>query len=83
MSSEYVSAKQNDMAWQEFVRTFIDSLSYGKVEIVVHDSQIVGFDTTERIRFANGGLPVSSSDSDAHPPIHSIQTSLNQIAIRR
>ena len=47
--------------WQDVVRRQVGSLNFGSIEIVVHDSQIVEIDTTERFRFPHGGLAKSPS----------------------
>ena len=36
--------------WLEIVRQQVDSLKYGVVEIVVHDSQVTQIEKTERLR---------------------------------
>ena len=36
--------------WLEIVRQQVDSLRYGVVEIVVHDSQVTQIEKTERLR---------------------------------
>jgi hypothetical protein len=36
--------------WLEIVRQQVDSLKYGLVEIVVHDSQVTQIEKTERLR---------------------------------
>jgi hypothetical protein len=36
--------------WLELVRQQVDSLRYGVVEIVVHDSQVTQIEKTERLR---------------------------------
>lgn len=42
------AAKQE--AWIETVRAQVDSLRYGVVQIVVHDSQVVQIERTEKVR---------------------------------
>ncbi len=37
-------------SWLEIVRQQVDSLRYGVVEIVVHDSQVTQIEKTERVR---------------------------------
>ena len=37
-------------AWLEVVRQQVGSLSYGVVQIVVHDSQVTQIEKTERVR---------------------------------
>lgn len=36
--------------WLEVVRQQVESLSYGVVQIVVHDSQVTQIEKTERVR---------------------------------
>ena len=36
--------------WQEVVRKQVGSLSYGVVQIVVHDSRVTQIEKTERVR---------------------------------
>jgi hypothetical protein len=36
--------------WLEIVRRQVDSLRYGVVQIVVHDSQVTQIEKTERVR---------------------------------
>jgi hypothetical protein len=38
-------------AWLETVRAQVSSLRYGIVQIVVHDSQVVQIERTEKVRF--------------------------------
>jgi hypothetical protein len=36
--------------WLDIVRQHVDSLRFGVVQIVVHDSQVTQIDKTERVR---------------------------------
>jgi hypothetical protein len=36
--------------WREVVRQQVGSLSYGMVQIVIHDSQVTQIEKTERVR---------------------------------
>jgi hypothetical protein len=47
--------------WLEIVRQQVDSLKYGVVEIVVHDSQVTQIEKTERLR-----LDKPASDKRSH-----------------
>ena len=47
--------------WLEIVRQQVDSLRYGVVEIVVHDSQVTQIEKTERLR-----LDKPASDKRSH-----------------
>lgn len=40
-------------AWLDVVRKKVGSLRFGVVQIVVHDSEVVQIEQTERIRFGN------------------------------
>ena len=40
----------NTPNWLEIVRRQVDSLQFGIVQIVVHDSQVTQIDKTERVR---------------------------------
>jgi len=48
--------------WQEIVRRHVESLRFGTVEIIVHDSRVIQIERTERVRLAKGGAS-SASDS--------------------
>ncbi len=37
--------------WLEVVRQHVDSLRFGVVQIVVHDSRVTQIERTERVRF--------------------------------
>jgi hypothetical protein len=39
-----------DPAWLELIRKQVESLQFGVVQIVVHESRVVQVETTERIR---------------------------------
>ena len=41
---------ENVPAWLEIVRRQVDSLRFGVVQIVVHDSEVTQIDKTERVR---------------------------------
>jgi hypothetical protein len=41
---------ENLPAWLEIVRRQVDSLRFGVVQIVVHDSEVTQIDKTERVR---------------------------------
>jgi hypothetical protein len=46
------SAKQlPDADWLETVRSHVNSLKFGVVQIVVHDSVVVQIERTEKVRF--------------------------------
>jgi hypothetical protein len=44
-------SKTGPEEWLETVRRQVESLRFGVVQIVVHDSQIVQIERTERVRF--------------------------------
>ena len=45
-----ISVGNGKPKWQEVVRRQLESLSYGVVPIVVHDSQVTQIEKTERLR---------------------------------
>jgi hypothetical protein len=54
------SAHSSEQNWQEIVRQQVESLRFGAVEIIVHDSRVIQIEKTERVRLAKGGT-VSST----------------------
>ena len=42
--------------WQEIVRQHVESLRFGTVEIIVHDSRVIQIEKTERVRLGKSGL---------------------------
>ena len=42
--------------WQEIIVRHLESLKYGSVEIIIHDSRIVQLEITERFRFVDPPL---------------------------
>ncbi|MEI9865074.1 MAG: YezD family protein [Limisphaerales bacterium] len=44
------SSSNEKLDWLEVVRRQVGSLSYGVVQIVVHDSQVTQIEKTERVR---------------------------------
>jgi len=51
----------SDQNWQEIVRQHVESLRFGTVEIIVHDSRVIQIEKTERVRLTKGGAAVSST----------------------
>jgi hypothetical protein len=49
-------------AWIDIVRNHVSSLRFGHIQIVVHNSQVVQVERTERIRF-NRPTPESETQS--------------------
>jgi hypothetical protein len=49
MKSELKSAAR-EHGWLNTVKAHVESLRYGVVQVVVHDSRVVQIDKTERIR---------------------------------
>lgn len=44
--------------WQDIVRQHVESLRFGTVEIIVHDSRVIQIEKTERVRLGKtGGSP--------------------------
>ena len=53
MSATTIKTASNDNEktdWLEVVRQQVGSLSYGVVQIVIHDSQVTQIEKTERVR---------------------------------
>ncbi len=48
-------------SWLSLVQGQVQSLRFGVVQIVVHDSQVVQIERTEKVRFDNGGRTFSAS----------------------
>ena len=44
------AAKAQDPAWLDLVRRQVNSLQFGVVQIVVHDSRVTQIERTERVR---------------------------------
>ncbi|NBV22472.1 MAG: DUF2292 domain-containing protein [Proteobacteria bacterium] len=40
-----------EAAWLETVRSYVSSIKFGVVQIVVHDSTVVQIERTEKLRF--------------------------------
>jgi hypothetical protein len=57
------SASRKSLNWMEVVRDQVSSLRFGVVQIVVHNSQVVQVEKTERIRFDR-----MEPDSQSGPP---------------
>ena len=51
--------------WEELVRDRVSSLRFGSVQIVLHDSQVVQVEITERIRGDQPPAPHSKSSTSA------------------
>lgn len=47
--------------WQEIVRQHVESLHYGTVEIIVHDSQVIQIEKTERLRLGKNNAAISDT----------------------
>jgi hypothetical protein len=41
--------------WQDIVRQHVESLRFGTVEIIVHDSRVIQIEKTERVRLGKSG----------------------------
>jgi hypothetical protein len=48
--AEITEVNGNQPGWLEVVRQQVESLSFGVVQIVVHDSKVTQIDKTERVR---------------------------------
>jgi hypothetical protein len=51
MSNTPDSTVHQPAAWLDVVRNQVNSLRFGQIQIVVHNSQVVQVEKTERIRF--------------------------------
>lgn len=49
------SANDSGQNWQEIVRQHVESLRFGTVEIIVHDSRVIQIEKTERVRLGKTG----------------------------
>ena len=55
---ERLRAKSGDeFKWVDLVVRHVNSLRYGAVEIVVHDSRVLQIEKTERVRLEKRELP--------------------------
>ena len=50
VATQSLVARDDEPGWQEFVRRQVASLSYGVVQIVIHDSHVTQIEKTERVR---------------------------------
>ena len=50
------SATDGNMAWRKVVDEHVDSLRFGVIQIVVHDSRVVQIERTEKVRFDQRGV---------------------------
>jgi len=50
MASYTTKNSSIDTDWRNLVEQHVETVGYGSIEIVVHDSRIVHIDTTKRIR---------------------------------
>ena len=48
-----------DPEWLAVVRTHVESLRYGIVQLVVHDGRITQIERTEKLRLPTGGIETS------------------------
>ena len=62
--------------WRDLVSKNVESLDFGSVEIVIHDSRIVHIDTTQRFRLERerSKLPVAASPADQRVPVRQVLT---------
>jgi hypothetical protein len=51
MNSAHDSTAHQQAAWLDVVRNQVHSLRFGQIQVVVHNSQVVQVEKTERIRF--------------------------------
>jgi hypothetical protein len=50
--SENDEANARDGSWLEVIRRQVSSLSFGVVQVTVHEGRVVQIDRTEKVRFA-------------------------------
>lgn len=50
-----VKTAETDDGWLKAIRNQVNSLRYGVVQIVVHDSRVVQIERTEKIRLDKSG----------------------------
>jgi hypothetical protein len=60
-------AEQNEPAWLAAVRHQVETLRFGVVQIVVHESRVVQIDRTERLRLDKGA---QATVEGPHPMSH-------------
>lgn len=49
--SAYNKNNASEKAWIEVVQAHVESLRFGTVQVVVHESRVVQIEKTERVRF--------------------------------
>ena len=47
--------------WQDIVRQHVESLRFGTVEIIVHDSRVIQIEKTERVRLGKTSAVASDT----------------------
>ena len=52
-----------DLKWQEIVTRNVQSLRYGVVEIIIHDSHVIQIEKTERVRLDKAGHRLETATS--------------------
>ncbi|MDF2927731.1 MAG: hypothetical protein K0R57_6645 [Paenibacillaceae bacterium] len=60
---------QVDSVWLERIAQSLEGITFGCVQIVVHEGRIVQVDKTERYRFGNETGQASVSSSSKRPKI--------------
>ena len=61
-TSPQIVAQQTTPEWLQLVRGKVENLSYGVVQIVVHDNQVTQIERTEKTRFDS-----SKHEQHRHP----------------
>ena len=56
-------AERIEPSWMGVVRTLVESMHFGAVQIVVHDSRVVQIERTEKLRLDNSEAKVAWSPS--------------------
>ncbi len=52
-------------SWQKIVESHVDSLRFGVVQIVVHDSRVVQIERTEKVRLTSSEATSSAEEFKA------------------
>jgi len=60
------NSQPGDPAWLPIVQSQIGTLRFGVVQIVVHDSQVVQVERTEKIRLGSAGGSIPSANPTVH-----------------
>lgn len=59
--------------WRDLILKNIESLDYGSVEIVIHDSRVVHIDTTKRFRLERDRPNLRAAIARADQPVQAVR----------